>query len=308
MNIPMGRVMATAAKGVWVQVEKHVGFFLFQGKHLNQKLYPCALGDLVELDLKDKSVSNILPRKNIVMRKRREKSDQLVVANVSCVVLCVSFFKDRFHIQFVDRVVAGLMQQSIPVEILITKKDLLDAQYLEWVILYQNYMKKYCHQEIKTLDAKNEVQAHQFVQTIGVTQELPVLAFIGPTGVGKSTLIQSITGERLEISEVNVKTGKGRHTTTQPQLYVWGDTYLADCPGIKTWFPNAEHLIECFQDLLVAPVGFKPTEEDIAAFEEDPSQGSISDYWRHCPDEGHLMIGKQRYNSYFSIIEESLKG
>jgi GTPase SAR1 family protein len=61
------------------------------------------------------------------------------------------------------------------------------------------------------------------------------LAFIGSSGVGKSTLINRLIGERWQdTEEVNPKTGRGRHTTTYRELILLKrGGMVVDNPGIK---------------------------------------------------------------------------
>jgi ribosome biogenesis GTPase len=62
-----------------------------------------------------------------------------------------------------------------------------------------------------------------------------ISAFAGPSGVGKSSLLNAIAPERAErTGEISQATGKGRHTTTWTTLFrVAPDTWVADTPGIR---------------------------------------------------------------------------
>jgi ribosome biogenesis GTPase len=62
-----------------------------------------------------------------------------------------------------------------------------------------------------------------------------VSALVGPSGVGKSTLLNRVQpGLRLRTGEVSEATGKGRHTTTTAELIaLTGGGFVADTPGLR---------------------------------------------------------------------------
>ena len=62
-----------------------------------------------------------------------------------------------------------------------------------------------------------------------------ISAFTGNTGVGKSSLLNSLFPElSIETSEISRKLGRGRHTTRHSELYRVGGGYVADTPGFST--------------------------------------------------------------------------
>ena len=88
---------------------------------------------------------------------------------------------------------------------------------------------------------------HDYLQP-GVT-----VAFLGPSGVGKSTMVNALFGEGLlQTGAVNAVTGKGRHTTTRAELLLHASGgMLIDTPGIRElqlWC-DADALEESFADV-----------------------------------------------------------
>ena len=59
--------------------------------------------------------------------------------------------------------------------------------------------------------------------------------FVGYSGVGKSTLVNALTGTTLDTGEVNAVTGKGKHTSSAAKAIPLEDGWLIDTPGIRTF-------------------------------------------------------------------------
>jgi len=91
------------------------------------------------------------------------------------------------------------------------------------------------------------------VASIAKRIEHGVYAFAGESGAGKSSLLNRIDPALdLTVDEVAQRTGRGRHTTTNAQLFPFREGYLADTPGMQTFtFPgDDEHaLAACFPEL-----------------------------------------------------------
>jgi ribosome small subunit-dependent GTPase A len=294
-----GLVMATAAKGVWVQTPAGVTeFFVFQGKHLRQPTYPCALGDQVQVDFQNRCVLGILPRTNLITRLRREKNQQLIAANVSVAWVMVTFLQAQFMYPFLFRILVGLKLQQIPVQVLISKADKMNLNQVAECQALMDYLRTYLSVKSWLVNCTDKASL-PFLGPPPEGQHPPaLLAVMGPSGVGKSTLIQTLTGQALTSSEVNRKTGKGKHATTQPQLYPWNGSYLADCPGIKSFaFDVGVDIGSCFEDLVAMARGeLILSDSEVLAFFADPGQGKLSEYWaKKHPQNFQETIAKSRY-------------
>jgi ribosome biogenesis GTPase len=125
-----------------------------------------------------------------------------------------------------------------------------------------------------------------------------VYAFVGESGVGKSSLLMSIDPALdLKVRELGEKTGRGRHTTSFSQLYRFGAGYLTDTPGLQTFgFAGTDktELGDCFPEF----------ESHTTTCHFHPCTHS------HEPDCGvkraveNEAIHRVRYRSYLNILAE----
>lgn len=304
----VARVVETSTKGVWVQEisSEEISFCRFTGLQLKEDdVYPCALGDVVKVHPKDKIVLEVKPRSNILIRVRKDKAPQPVLAHVSLVCVMVCFQKSTFPTQFVDRLLVGIKQQNIPVDIIVAKKDLLSEKQENWILRYADYMSEHAQTRVHVVNARDPADANLFMQMLKTDPNKPVIGFVGPSGVGKSTFIQQLTGYKLSTSPVNKKTGKGKHVTTQPQLYAKGNLWLADLPGIKAWYPSSEGLIRYFPELITLAGTLRCDVSGCDHVEIRNPGCLLARMWKFSPSDGAREFTKLRYKSYESILSDS---
>lgn len=196
---------------------------------------PVAVGDHVNIELDNVigSITEILPRKNHILRKSVKKTSQahVLAANVDQVILVATFAYPRTSLGFIDRFLVGAESFRIPQVLIFNKKDLLSEEELDilnaFITIYESI-----GVTAFSMSALND--EHVEVQKI-LQGKITLVA--GHSGVGKSTWLNKIaphieqkTGAVSEFSE------KGMHTTTFAEMFeINANTFVIDTPGIKEW-------------------------------------------------------------------------
>lgn len=171
----------------------------------------------------------VLPRKSMFTRKvaglRTEK--QIVASNIDTVFLVTSLNQD-FNPRRVERFLIVAWESGARPIVILSKSDLCDD--VEERI-----------DEIKAVAGDVPIHAVSAVRRAGLDQLAQYLkhgqtaAFLGSSGVGKSTLINYLLGrEYLRVQETREHDDRGRHTTTHRELIVLPQGRLVlDTPGMR---------------------------------------------------------------------------
>lgn len=183
------------------------------------------VGDDVEVQLLSGSertgnITAILPRKNALIRP--------AVANIDQALIIFSVTHPEPNLNLLDRFLLMMEVQKLPVIICFSKQDLAEEKEQE------ELKKIYCAwgQRLLFISARQGNGMEElFVLLSGKTT-----AVAGPSGVGKSTLINRICPDALmETGEISKKIERGKHTTRHSQLFpVCRDTFIMDTPGFSS--------------------------------------------------------------------------
>lgn len=199
---------------------------------------PIAVGDHVDFELETKNdevtgvINRIHDRTNYIIRKsvNLAKQTHIIASNIDQVFLLVTIDNPPTFTSFIDRFLANSEAYSIRVVLLFNKIDsyneeaLMEVKYLESVYRKIGY-------ECIEISALNNVNINK-VKSLMVDK---VSMFVGHSGVGKSTLVNTIeSGFDLKTKEISIQHQQGQHTTTFAEMYDLSfGAKIIDTPGIK---------------------------------------------------------------------------
>ncbi len=211
----------------------------FAGTALSPAEFP-AIGDWVAVSLQTGDdtrahIHAVLPRRTRFSRKAagEQEIEQVVAANIDTVFL-VSALDANYNLHRIERYLAAAWASGAQPVILLNKADLTentDERTREITTIAPNVPVF-----IVSAQTRRGLKALAPYLLSGTT-----IALLGSSGVGKSTLINRLVGEKLQdTQEVRDADGKGRHTTTQRELLVAPDGFIViDTPGMREIQPWA---------------------------------------------------------------------
>lgn len=196
-----------------------------RGKMKNDEISPVA-GDRVEIEVIDEEkctgvINKIKERTNYIKRPK--------MANINQIILVVSMKLPKPDLELLDKQLAYAEYIKIKPIICLNKIDLEDENTIQKIEeIYRNIG----YNVIKT-NAKEGVG----IEEIRNQLQGKITAFSGNSGVGKSTLINSIFERDItQEGVISKKNQRGKNTTTQVQLYkITENSYIADTPGFSTF-------------------------------------------------------------------------
>jgi ribosome biogenesis GTPase len=192
-----------------------------------------AVGDWVALRLSpgdgNALIQAVLPRRSKFSRRTagRATREQIVSANVDTVFLVVGMDND-FSPRRVERYLAAAWESGAAPVVVLNKLDLcVDANARVAAV-----------EEVAPLvpvHAISALRGDNMDAVAAYCASRRTVALLGSSGVGKSTLINTLLGEEiLKTAEVRQKDGRGRHTTTHRELiFLPGGGMVIDTPGMR---------------------------------------------------------------------------
>ena len=256
--------------------------------------YP-AVGDYVMAscaDLDTAVIHQVLPRKSLFVRKAAgtSKTEQVVAANIDTVFLCMSLNND-FNLRRLERYLAVAWESGADPVVVLTKADLCGD-------LPQK------QREVEAIAVGVDILTTSAMESDGYRQIMPYItqgrtvAFVGSSGVGKSTLINRLLGEERLATDGLRNDDKGHHTTTQRELlFLPNGAMVIDTPGMRElgMWDAASGVEQTFGDI-----------EELAArcrFRNCSHSGESGCAVRVALESGHLDAG--RWLSYQKLKNEN---
>ena len=213
-----------------------------RGLFRKQSLKPLA-GDMCRIELThtddvEGNVTEILPRRNALVRPPVANTDQALVIFAMHSPEPVYSLLDRFLI---------IMERAgIPSVICINKDDLaegLEADEMRRIYGPAGY-------RLVFTSAKEQTGMDELKSVL----DGKVTSVAGPSGAGKSSIINALAGrELMETGDVSRKLGRGKQTTRHTELIgLWDDTFIFDSPGFSAMdLPDMDgsDLAGCFPEM-----------------------------------------------------------
>ena len=241
-----------------------------KGLFRKNKLIP-TVGDKVEIDEKKLVITNILDRKNILVRPP--------VANVDQALIVMSTVEPTFSTYLVDKLILMSELNNIKPILLITKVDLNDD-----LDEFLDYYRSIGYTVIKNND----------IESVKNILKNKITVITGQSGVGKSTFLNKLGNLSLKTNDISKALGRGKHTTRHTEIYELNNGYIIDTPGFSSLELNATK--ESIRDNMVEFNKYKCKYKDCMHINEDECE------IKKLVNENVIL--RSRYESYIKFINE----
>lgn len=257
----------------------------------NDKIYNCKakglfrkegitpiVGDKVIFDEGKMIITDILTRKNILIRPP--------ISNVDQAIIVMSVVNPTFSTNLVDKFINIIEYNNIKPILCLTKLDLLEDKTT--IKKYVDYYKSIGYEVILNTE----------IDKIKDILKNKITVITGQSGVGKSTLLNKLDENlSLKTNEISYALGRGKHTTRHVELISLFDGYVADTPGFSSLtFIGMKK--EDIRDNMIEFNNYKDKcrYKDCMHLKEDECE------IKRMVDEGTIL--KSRYENYEKFVNE----
>ena len=200
------------------------------------------VGDDAEIEILDEkdmegNITKILPRKNELIRP--------AVANIDQALVVFAVTEPEPHFNLLDRFLVMMERKDIPTVLCFNKTDIAESPDIEKL----DEIYRGCGCPLVFTSARERIN----IERLKAFLKGKTTAIAGPSGVGKSSLINLIQPHvQMETGNISRKIARGKHTTRHSELIVINeDSYIMDTPGFSSLYVNdfeKEELKYCFPE------------------------------------------------------------